>query len=125
MFQAAVVGHGDFATGLVSAVREICGRDESFLALSNRDYAVDVLEQRLREIVDTGVKVVFTDLPGGSASVAARRILRDTPDLVIVSGTNLAALLAFVLHPLGDASETARMAAAKGQAAILAISASE
>lgn len=119
MFRALVVGHGDFAAGLVSAVREISGRGELFLTLSNQDFPADMLEQRLREEIERGnVRVVFTDLPGGSAALAAHRVMHDRSDVLLVTGANLAALLEFALTTARDPDEAARIAAAKGQAAI-------
>lgn len=119
MFRAVVIGHGDFATGLVSAVSSICGLREYFIPVSNSDLAAPELEQRLRAELDgSGAGVVFTDLPAGSACVAAHRVLRDRPDLVIVNGANLAMLLDFALHQRATAAETARAAAAKGQSSI-------
>ena len=88
-------------------------------AVSNADLAAPELEQRLRAELDaSGATVVFTDLPAGSACVAAHRVLRDRPELVVVNGANLAMLLDFALHQRDTAAETARAAAAKGQASI-------
>jgi PTS system N-acetylgalactosamine-specific IIA component len=119
VFRALVVGHGDFASGLVSAVREISGRGELLLPLSKQDFPAALLEKRLREEMEGGdVRVVFTDLPGGSAALAAHRVMHDRSDVLLVTGANLAALLEFALTTAGDADEAARIAAAKGQAAI-------
>jgi N-acetylgalactosamine PTS system EIIA component len=117
--RAVVVGHGEFAAGLVSAVRGICGLSERFAVLSNQDYPADQLEQRLREEVTAkNARVIFTDLPAGSAAIAARRVTRDHPEVVIVTGTNLAVLLEFALGTAENPSEAARIAAEKGRASI-------
>ncbi|HUF65245.1 MAG TPA: hypothetical protein VMM17_04645 [Gemmatimonadaceae bacterium] len=119
MFRAVVVGHGEFAAGLVSAVRGICGLEERFIALSNQDFPSDRLEERLREeIAGRDVRVVFTDLPAGSAAMAARRVSRDNPHLIIVTGTNLAVLLEFALSSAESPLDAARAAAEKGRASI-------
>jgi PTS system N-acetylgalactosamine-specific IIA component len=119
VFRAVVVGHGEFAVGLVSAVRGICGREERFVALSNQDFPADELENRLREeIAGRDVSVVFTDLPAGSAAMAARRVSRDNPRLIIVTGANLATLLEFALSRADTPLEAARVAAEKGRASI-------
>ena len=126
MFRAVVLGHGDFAAGLVSAVRQICGRIECFIPLSNSDLAAADLEQLLRdEIERSGAGVVFTDLPAGSAAIAARRVLRDHPELAIVHGANLATLLDFALNQRATAADTARASAAKGQSSINVIAPTE
>lgn len=98
--RAVVAGHGDFAAGMISAVQVIAGRGEAFRALSNRDLGPVELEGQIREAVAAvNAKVVFTDLPAGSCTVAARRVARDVPGLVVVTGTNLSVLLAWVFAP--------------------------
>jgi PTS system N-acetylgalactosamine-specific IIA component len=67
--------------------------------------------------------VVFTDLPAGSCTLAARRLQRERPDLVLVTGANLATLLDFVFsaEEASDedaAAHAATHAAEKGRAAL-------
>ena len=84
--RALVAGHGDFATGLVSAVVQITGRSDVFLTLTNRDLSAQDVERAMRGQLDrTDIGVVFTDLPAGSCTMAARRIQRERPALVIVT----------------------------------------
>lgn len=113
-----IVGHGDFATGLLSAVQQICGLADVFAAVSNRDYPAEELERVLREHVANGAEIVFTDLPGGSAATAARRVMRDNPKLVLVTGANLAALLEFALGERSGPATAARTAVEKGRSAM-------
>ncbi len=49
--RGVIVGHGEFASGLLSAVQQICGRVDVFAAVSNRDYPAEELERVLREHV--------------------------------------------------------------------------
>ena len=117
--RAIVAGHGDFGAGLVSAVAQITGRGELFVALSNRDMSAQDVERAMRDLSLPGVAVIFTDLPAGSCTMAARRLMRDRPDLLLVTGTNLATLLDFVFSdgvPVGDA---VRHAVEKGKAALV------
>jgi PTS system N-acetylgalactosamine-specific IIA component len=117
--RAIVAGHGEFAAGVVSAVVQITGRDDVFSALSNRDLGPEEIERQLRERLDaTGARVIFTDLPAGSSTIAARRLIRDRTDVVLVTGTNLAALLDFVFQQNVLPEEAARHAADKGRAAL-------
>lgn len=116
--RGVVVGHGDFATGLVSAVQQICGLEEIFAAVSNRDYPAGELERVLREYVADGAEIIFTDLPGGSAANAARRVMRDAPGLVLVTGANLAALLEFAMGERCAPSAAARTAVEKGRSSM-------
>jgi PTS system N-acetylgalactosamine-specific IIA component len=118
--RALVAGHGDFADGLVSAVAQITGRGDAFATLSNRDMSAVDVERAMRQQIDAArVVVIFTDLPAGSCTMAARRLQRERPDLVLVTGTNLATLLDFVFHTDMAATDAARHAADKGRSALM------
>ncbi|MBM3907417.1 MAG: hypothetical protein FJ363_04955 [Gemmatimonadetes bacterium] len=118
--RAIVAAHGDLAEGLVSAVSRVAGAAAAarLTPFSNATLGgaelVDALKQAL---VSTGARVVFTDLPAGSCTIAARRIAREVPGLVVVCGANLPMLLSYVLAP-SVGPETIHTAVAKGQAAI-------
>lgn len=117
--RAIVAGHGDLATGLLSAVSQITGRDDVFVGLSNRALSAQDVERLLREAVDAhGAGVIFTDLPAGSCTMAARRLQRERPDLVVVTGVNLAALLDFTFSESDDAAAAAGGAVEKGRASL-------
>ena len=118
--RALVVGHGDFAAGLVSAVEQIGGCGDRFVALSNRDLALADLEAAIADHVAHGIRVVFTDLPAGSTTVAARRVQREHADLVVATGVSLAALLDFALGSAAAAGAgvAAQQAVEKGRAAM-------
>jgi PTS system N-acetylgalactosamine-specific IIA component len=108
--RAVLAGHGDFAAGLASAVAQISGRDDVFGLVTNRGKSGEEIERALREALDaSGARVVFTDLPAGSCTIAARRLQRERPELVLVTGVNLATLLDFAFAV--DADETDAAAA--------------
>jgi N-acetylgalactosamine PTS system EIIA component len=127
--RAVLAGHGDFAAGLASAVAQISGRDDVFALVTNRGRSGDEIERAtnrgrsgdeieraLREALDTlDAHVVFTDLPAGSCTFAARRLQRERPGLVLVTGANLATLLDFVFA-VGDEGEDAGATAARSAA---------
>ena len=120
--RAIVAGHGDFAAGLVSAVAQITGRGDTFIALSNRDRAPEDIERTIGEALDrTGAQVVFTDLPAGSCTFAARKLARSREDLAVVTGANLATLLDFVFQSGTPPLDAAMHAAEKGRAALQVI----
>lgn len=109
-----VLAHGQLAAGLVSAVEQITGMGDRFIAMSNSGMSGAELEQKLRELVEqTGAKVVFTDLPAGSCNIAAFRLLRDR-EVIVVSGVNLPTLLHFVTHPQLSPEEAATEAVERG-----------
>ena len=117
-----VIGHGDFAAGLVSAVDQICGMAGKLVGLSMMGLTPEDIETRLRaELTRTGAHVIFTDLPAGSATIAARRIVRAEPAIMLVSGVNLATLLDFVFNTDASPIDAARSAAARGKASLIVV----
>lgn len=117
-----VIGHGDFAAGLVSAVNQICGMAGKLVGLSMMGLTPEDIETRIRsELARTGAQVIFTDLPAGSATIAARRIVREEPAIMLVSGVNLATLLDFVFNNEASPLDAARSAAARGKASLIVV----
>ena len=122
--RAVVAGHGEFATGIVSAVGQITGRAEVFVPLTNRGLGADEIERTMREsLLASGARVIFTDLPAGSCTIAARRIQREQHEVVVVTGANLATLLDFVFHGEALPADAASHAADKGRASLTVIGA--
>ena len=120
MIKGIVIGHGEFANGMLSAVDKITGQGAALLALSVQDRSLVQIEEWLREhLGSSGARVVFTDLQAGSATMAARKALRDLTTVVLVVGANLPMLLDFVLSNTEDPVEAARHAADRGRAAIV------
>jgi mannose/fructose-specific phosphotransferase system component IIA len=118
--RALVLGHGDFAAGLISAVDQITGRGWMLVGLSNTGMSPEDFQGLVKKHCEQGVCVVFTDLQGGSATMCARRVSAATPQMVIVSGVNLPTLLEFVLST-DDAEASAERAAARGRETITVI----
>jgi mannose/fructose-specific phosphotransferase system component IIA len=118
--RAIVAAHGDLAEGLVSAVSRVAGAAAAarLMPFSNATLGGTELVDSLRHAVTTaGAQVVFTDLPAGSCTIAARRIAREMPGLAVVCGANLPMLLSFVMAAAGGPA-TWRLAVEKGQAAM-------
>jgi N-acetylgalactosamine PTS system EIIA component len=116
---AIVAGHGDFAAGLVSAVEQITGRGGRLIPIAVHALGVEGIESLLRaRMMETGVRVIFTDLQAGSCTMASRRILRGLDDAVLIAGANLPMLLDFVFAEDVPPSSAARHAAERGRAAI-------
>jgi PTS system N-acetylgalactosamine-specific IIA component len=119
--RAIVAGHGSFAEGMLSAVEQITGRSDLFLGLSNQGLSARDVEALLRErVAASGATVVFTDLPAGSCTMAARRLQRERPGLAVVTGANLAALLDFVFSSDSGDARAVEHAAEKGREALVA-----
>ena len=120
--RAIVAGHGDIATGMLSAVAQITGRADAFEAVSNRNRTPEDIEHAITEALDrTGARVIFTDLPAGSCTFAARKIQRVRPEIAVVTGANLATLLDFVFQSDSPPAEAAGHAAEKGRGALQVI----
>ena len=116
--RAVVAGHGSFAEGMLRAVAQITGRSDMFTAISNANLSREALEDAIREQIAAGATVIFTDLPAGSCTVAARKAMRGNEGVALVTGVNLAGLLDFALHGDRPAAECAQAAAEKARAAI-------
>lgn len=116
--RAVVAGHGTFADGVISAVACICGRGDAFLAVTNEGCTGPGVEDAIRTALAAhGATVVFTDLPAGSCTMAARRIARTDPLVAVVTGATVAMLLEFALGS-GEAAADLERAAGRGREAI-------
>ena len=117
--RAVVAGHGDFAAGIIAAVQQISGVGHRFRAVSNAGLGASALDAVLREAVTTmRASVVFTDLPAGSCTIAARRVAHELTNLAVVTGANLPMLLDYALHG-GDGVAALTRAVGKGRDAIV------
>ena len=117
--RAIVAGHGEFAAGLVSAVDVITGRGGQLIPVAVPGLCAEDIEKLIRErMLESGVKVIFTDLQAGSCTMAARKILRGADDAVLIAGVNLPTLLDFVFAEQMPAVEAARHSAERGKMAI-------
>lgn len=96
---AIIAAHGDLAAGFVTAVEQITGRGDLFLAMTNAGLGAAEIERALLELIDArNIRVIFTDLPAGSCTIAARRVLAARPGVVLVTGASLPLLLDFMSH---------------------------
>jgi PTS system N-acetylgalactosamine-specific IIA component len=119
--RALVAGHGDFAAGLISAVEAVTGRGEMLEPIQVKGLCGEDIQQLLRERLHaTGAVVIFTDLQAGSCTMAARRLLREEGQVLLVSGTNLPMLLDFVMSSTSNAVEAAHAAVDRARSAIAA-----
>jgi PTS system N-acetylgalactosamine-specific IIA component len=122
--RAIVAGHGDFASGLVSAVDVITGRGGQLIPVAVPGLCAEDIEKLIRaRMTESGVKVIFTDLQAGSCTMAARRILRGADDAVLIAGVNLPTLLDFVFAEQMGAIDAARHSAERGRASITVVGA--
>ena len=117
--RAIVAGHGSCASGIISAVQQITGRGSSFLAMSNTGLCLDDIEGTLAQAIDdTGARVIFTDLPAGSCTMAVRRMIRARPGVLLVTGINLSLLLDFAMQESVDPIVAVQTAIERGRASM-------
>lgn len=114
-----VVGHGEMANGLVSAVRRIAGDAAGALhAVSNEGKSPELLRDEIDKIAGDEPVVIFVDLSTGSCGMAALSCCRNRERRVLVGGVNLPMLLYFVFHRDEPLAELAAQSIERGRAAI-------
>ena len=115
-----VAGHGTFASGIISAVEQITGRGAQFIAVSNTGLCLDDIQGTLAQALDrTGARVIFTDLPAGSCTMAVRRMIRERPGVLLVTGVNLSLLLDFAMQDHQDPAQALQSALDRGRASMV------
>ena len=119
--RAIVAAHGSLAAGMISAVDQITGRGSTFRAVSNSGLCLEDIQATLdRALDETGAKVIFTDLPAGSCTMAVRKLLRGRSDLTLVTGINLSLLLDFAMQDDVDPVVAAHASIERGRASMVA-----
>lgn len=117
--RALVAGHGDIAAGLVSAVEQITGLGAALVPVQVLGLCGDDITTLLHDaLVETGARVIFTDLQAGSCTMSARRVQRTLAGVVLVAGVNLPMLLDFVMSSNPSDIEAAKLAAERGRSAV-------
>lgn len=115
-----VAGHGTFASGIISAVEQITGRGAQFVPISNTGLCLDDIQGALAQALDTtGARVIFTDLPAGSCTMAVRRMIRERPGVLLVTGVNLSLLLDFAMQDVDDPAQAVQTALDRGRASMV------
>ena len=113
-----ILAHGTMAAGMVDAVRRITGvAEDALVPLSNSGLSPEAIAADLGAHIE-GPTIVFTDLPSGSCGFAARRYCKDLPEMVVISGINLALLLEFTMHRELPLTELVPRLVSKARAAI-------
>lgn len=120
--RAVVAGHGGFAAALVDVVGRIGGRAGVFATVSNDGLDAKGIEAAVRAAIEAhGVTLVFTDLPAGSVTMAARRVAQADPRVTVVTGANVAMLLTFAFSSAEGGPGSAAAAAAEAARGSIAV----
>ena len=116
--QGIVIAHGTLADGLLDAVRRITGTEGGLRTISNTGLGPDALAEKVRDSLEDGPAILFTDLKSGSCGMVAHRVLRDRRDLHVLAGVNLAILLTFVMQRTQPIEQLLPMLLEKGRSSI-------
>ena len=117
--RAVVAGHADFAAALVAAVHRITGLGGAFCAVSNEGLGAPEVELAIRAaLTEHGATVVFTDLPAGSCTMAARKLMRTDPAISVVTGASVGLLLDFAMGA-DVTAESLQRAVSRGREAMM------
>lgn len=125
MVGCILTGHGEFASGLGSAVEMIAGPQDNLTVVTFRESeAGDYVDRIAAAITDSVAKygntVVYCDLMGGTPFNQAMLISQEVPGVEVVTGTNLPMLLECLTSISNEttAPELAALALEAGQEGI-------
>lgn len=94
MCKLVIVGHGNFPSGVLSAVSLLVGNNENICAFNlDKNETHEGFEQKIKELLDNNDKViVVADLTGGAPHQIAARLILESGKMnqYIISGINLA-----------------------------------
>lgn len=94
MYKLVVVGHGNFPSGVLSAVSLLVGKNENICSFDlDEKETHEGFENKLKELLDSNDKViVLADLTGGAPHQIAARLILESGKMnqYIISGINLA-----------------------------------
>lgn len=124
MVGVVLTGHGQFSTGLASAIDMVAGDQPDFEVVPFEGSQAASYGEDLRQAIEglsakcDGV-LVFVDLLGGTPFNQAMMIAQDVQDLEIVTGTNLPMLIELLFLRNGASlAELAEQAVSVGTAGI-------
>jgi len=126
MIRALVMTHGNIGVELVRVVEMILGPEESLTALTNNGKSCTDLEADVKAWLSASDandgEIIFIDDYGGSCANAAILACGEHSQRAIISGVNLAMLLAFTTwRDRDDHKELAAKLVQKGREAIILV----
>ena len=95
MINIIIITHGEFGAYLVEAAEGIVGPQDGgvlCVGISARMSVVEVrgrLSEALERVRGKGEMIVVTDMPGGTPANVAIPLLKDRPEVPVISGVNL------------------------------------
>lgn len=95
MVNFVIVTHGEFGAYMMEAAESIVGRQDRgvrVVSVSPRHGVDDIrghIRRALEEVTGPGGVILFTDMPGGTPGNLAFPLIKDSPQVQMVSGVNL------------------------------------
>lgn len=110
MLGIIICGHGNFATGMKSALELVVGKQENLEAVDfEKTNSVKDLEDNIKNSMakmNVDGYLFFTDIPGGSPFKKSVEISLATKNCQVVAGTNIPMLLEIVFDRDGFDAES-------------------
>ena len=97
--------HGDLATGIIQSAQLILGKTPNLFSISiGLDETVEDIINEIKKIEASFFEekpiIIVTDIPGGSTTQAAIKVIEGQKDKYLITGLNLGLLLTLVALPL-------------------------
>ena len=97
--------HGDLATGIIQSAQLILGKIPNLFSISiGLDGTVEDIINEIKKIEASFFEekpiIIVTDIPGGSTTQAAIKVIEGQKDKYLITGLNLGLLLTLVTLPL-------------------------
>lgn len=97
--------HGDLATGIIQSAQLILGKIPNLFSISiGLDETVEDIINEIKKIEASFFEekpiIIVTDIPGGSTTQAAIKVIEGQKDKYLITGLNLGLLLTLVTLPL-------------------------
>lgn len=94
--------HGEFSKGIAQSCGFILGEVENLRPLSiTLDETIDqiraMVEAEIEAFGSGGPTILVTDIPGGSTTQAAVKVMAERQDVYLVTGLNLGLLVALIM----------------------------
>lgn len=102
MVKLIITGHGKFATGLMSVIEVILGKQENLIGIDFNDQDLETYTHEIETAVKDAVQnkegvIIFTDLIGGTPFRIVSSISGKYQNVYILSGTNIPMLMEALL----------------------------
>lgn len=97
--------HGDLATGIIQSAQLILGKIPNLFSISiGLDETVEDIINEIKRIEASFFEekpiIIVTDIPGGSTTQAAIKVIEGQKDKYLITGLNLGLLVTLVTLPL-------------------------